>query len=146
MARSLPDGREAAFIAAQRVAHLATADAAGEPSLVPVCYAWDGTRFFTPIDEKPKRRDRPLRRVQNIEASGRAALVFDHYEEDWGRLGWVLVRGSAALLAPGAPGHAEAVALLRARYPQYRAMALESAPLIAITPERVTSWGRLPDG
>ncbi|HEU5423329.1 MAG TPA: TIGR03668 family PPOX class F420-dependent oxidoreductase [Nitrolancea sp.] len=146
MARSLPDGREAAFIAAQRVAHLATAGAHGEPSLVPVCYAWDGARFFTPIDEKPKRRDRPLRRVRNVEATGRAALVFDHYEEDWDRLGWVLVHGAAEMLAPGAPGHTEAVALLRARYPQYRAMALEAAPLIAITPEQVTSWGRLSVG
>ena len=146
MDRAVLSRRQEAFIRRGRLAHLATVDAAGEPFVVPVCYAWDGERFYTPIDEKPKRRDRPLRRVRNVEATGRAALVFDHYEEDWDRLGWVLVRGAAEMLAPGAPGHTEAVALLRARYPQYRAMALEAAPLIAITPEQVTSWGRLSVG
>jgi hypothetical protein len=44
---------------------------------------------------------------------------------------------------PGEAGHAEAVALLRERYPQYRDMALEQAPLIAVMPERVRSWGAL---
>lgn len=132
-----------AFIEAARVGYLATVDAQGEPSVVPVCYAFDGERFSTPIDEKPKRRDRPLRRVRNIEETGRASLVIDHYDEDWSRLGWVLVRGRAEVVQPGEPGHAEAVALLRARYPQYREMALESAPIIALTPERVRSWGEL---
>ena len=137
------DARQRAFIDAARVGRLATVDARGEPSVVPICYAYDGARFYSPIDEKPKRRDRPLRRVRNVGETGRATLVIDHYEEDWARLGWVLVRGRAALLEPGAPGHPEAVALLRARYPQYRAMALESAPIITLTPERIRSWGDL---
>ena len=141
--RARPDEREEAFIASQRVAHLATADPNGEPSVVPICYAWDGARFYSPIDEKPKRRDRLLRRVRNVEATGRASLVFDHDEEDWGRIGWVLVRGAAVMLPPGAPGHAEAVVLLRRRYLQYRAMSLETAPLLTLTPDHVTSWGNL---
>ena len=133
---------EAAFVAGQRVARLATSDASGRPHVVPVCYAWDGARFVTPLDEKPKRvPDAALRRVRNIEARHEAALVIDHYEDDWARLGYVLAEGSADMLPPGAPDHAELVALLRARYPQYQAMALEIRPLLVLTPQRITSWG-----
>ena len=138
------DDRERAFVASRRVARLATVDARGEPYLVPVCFAYDGTRFLTPIDEKPKRGDRPLKRVRNIQATGRAALLFDHYDDaDWSRLAWVMVRGAAAVWEPDHPDHAGAVALLRARYRQYAAMALEALPVIAVTPRRIMSWGAL---
>lgn len=133
---------EVAFAAEQRVARLATADADGHPHVVPVCYAWDGARFVTPLDEKPKRvADRALRRVRNIEARHEAALVIDRYDDDWSRLGYLLVRGRADLLEPDQADHQSLVALLRARYPQYRAMALESRLLLTVTPNRVTSWG-----
>ncbi|MDI3340086.1 MAG: TIGR03668 family PPOX class F420-dependent oxidoreductase [Sphaerobacter sp.] len=143
MAATPASARERAFIDRQRVGRLATVDPRGAPSVIPVCYAYDGMYFYTPIDEKPKRRDRPLRRVRNVEATGRAALVIDRYTEDWSRLGWVHARGRAWLLHPGAAGHAAAVALLRDRYPQYRAMALEAAPIIVLAPDRITSWGVL---
>ena len=133
---------ETAFVAEQRVARLATADAEGHPYVVPVCYAWDGARFVTPLDEKPKRvGDRALRRVRNIEARHEAALVIDRYDDDWSRLGYLLVQGRADLMAPDAPDHAQLLALLRERYPQYRAMALETRPLLIVTPNRVTAWG-----
>jgi coenzyme F420-0:L-glutamate ligase/coenzyme F420-1:gamma-L-glutamate ligase len=134
--------QEIAFVQAQRAARLATADAAGHPHVVPVCYAFDGRRFYTPLDEKPKRAgDRALRRVRNIEARGEASLLIDRYDDDWSRLGYVLVHAHAELLEPDHPDHAAALALLRERYVQYRAMALEARPIIALTPERVSSWG-----
>jgi PPOX class probable F420-dependent enzyme len=133
---------EAAFVREQRVARLATANEQGTPHVVPVCYAFDGARFYTPLDEKPKRAsDRALRRVRNIEARGEAALVIDRYDDDWSKLGYVLVTGKARLLEPGEPGHAEALALLRARYPQYQTMALETRAVIALTLASVASWG-----
>jgi PPOX class probable F420-dependent enzyme len=133
---------EAAFVQEQRVARLATADAQGHPHVVPVCYAFDGTRFYTPLDEKPKRVEvRQLRRVRNIEARHEAALLIDRYADDWSQLGYVLVEGAASLLEPGANLHAQACALLRARYPQYATMQLERLPIIVITPQAVTSWG-----
>src|ERR1700726_4646615 len=93
---------EAQFVQAQRVAHLATSDEEGHPYVVPVCYAFDGERFYTPLDEKPKRVEtNKLRRVRNIEARHEAALLFDQYDEDWSRLGYILVQGRADLLAPG---------------------------------------------
>jgi PPOX class probable F420-dependent enzyme len=133
---------EEAFAAQQRVARLATSDAEGHPHVVPVCYVWDGARFVTPLDEKPKRvGDRALRRVRNIEARHEAALVIDRYDDDWSRLGYLLARGRADLLPPDASDHAELVALLRARYPQYQAMALEQRPLLTLIPDQITSWG-----
>src|SRR5437660_11970075 len=101
---------EAAFVLAQRVARLATADADGHPHVVPVCYAFDGSRFYTPLDEKPKRvEQRRLRRVRNIEARHEAMLLIDRYDEDWSRLGYVQVYGHAALLMPGEASHADAL-------------------------------------
>ena len=44
-----------AFIKKLAVARLATADAAGRPSVVPVCFVLVGGYFYTPIDEKRKR-------------------------------------------------------------------------------------------
>jgi len=133
---------EATFVHAQRVARLATADADGHPHVVPVCYAFDGARFYTPLDEKPKRvAGSELRRVRNIEARHEASLLVDQYDDDWSRLGYVLVHGRADVLMPEDAAHAHALVLLRERYHQYRTMALETLPVIVITPDRVVSWG-----
>lgn len=132
------------FVEAGRVGRLATVDPRGAPHVVPVCYALDGASLFITIDEKPKRTDRPLQRLRNIAANPAAALVVDRYDEDWRRLGWVMLRGRAEILRSGAE-HAAAQALLRTRYPQLRAMALEALPVIAIRIDRVTDWGDLSD-
>jgi coenzyme F420-0:L-glutamate ligase/coenzyme F420-1:gamma-L-glutamate ligase len=133
---------QAAFVHAQRVARLATADARGRPHVVPVCYAWDEAHFYTPLDEKPKRTDpRRLRRVRNLAANPQASLLVDHYEDDWSRLGYVLAQGTARLAEPGEPEHTTGVRLLRERYPPYQAMALDVLPLIVLTPERISAWG-----
>lgn len=136
--------REAQFVQEQRVAHLATSDEVGHPYVVPVCYAFDGERFYTPLDEKPKLVEaNKLRRVRNIEARHEAALVIDRYAEDWSQLGYILVQGRAGLLTLDDALHAHALRLLRARYPQYHTMNLETQRVIVITPTRVTSWGYL---
>ncbi len=136
---------EIAFVQAQKVARLATADAEGHPHLVPVCYAFDGTRFYTPLDEKPKRvNESKLRRVRNIVARHEASLLIDRYDDvDWSRLGYVLVHGRAELMGPEDESHAQALRLLRERYVQYRSMALETRTVIAITPDSVVSWGNI---
>jgi PPOX class probable F420-dependent enzyme len=109
---------------------------------VPVCYAFDGRRFYTPLDEKPKRvEESKLPRVRNIVESHEASLLIDQYDDDWSRLGYVLVHGRAELVGPEEAGHTEALRLLRERYVQYRSIALESRPVIVIMPERVVSWG-----
>ena len=133
---------EITFVQRQRVARLATADADGNPHVIPVCYAFDGMRFYTPLDEKPKNvAVSKLRRVRNITVRPQVALVIDQYDDDWSRLGYVLVHGQANLLPPEDELHAHALVLLRERYMQYRLMALQEYPVITITPARIISWG-----
>jgi PPOX class probable F420-dependent enzyme len=132
---------EAGFARDQRVARLATADVEGRPHVIPVCYAFDGARFYTPLDEKPKRVSvTQLKRVRNIQARHEVALVIDRYTDDWSQLAWLRIVGRADLLAPDDTGHAGAVALLRERYLQYQTMALEQSQIVALTPTAVASW------
>lgn len=133
------------FLDSGRVAHLATADAAGAPHVVPVCYAVAESSLYITIDEKPKRRDVPLKRLRNIMANPSVAVTVDRWDEDWTRLAWLMLRGHADILPDGAE-HDAAQALLRARYPQYRGMDLAPLPVIALRISRVTSWGRLDAG
>jgi len=129
------------FAAESRVARLATVDETGSPHVVPVCYATDGRAYYSPLDAKPKRRPvTGLKRVRNIRANPRVALLIDHYEEDWARLRFVMVQGRAELLAGGNEWKA-ARTLLEAKYPQYRALPLPpEAPVIKIVPDRIVRW------
>jgi PPOX class probable F420-dependent enzyme len=136
------DERARGFLERQRVAHLATADGVGAPHVVPVCFALVGDELYVSIDEKPKRSaPMQLRRLRNIAENPQVAVVADMYDDDdWTRLGFVLVHGRARVLNVGEE-HRLALAALRGKYAQYRAMALEERPVIAISVERVTSWG-----
>lgn len=137
--------REKLFLDARRVGHLATADRAGEPHVVPVCYAVTDNAAYITIDEKPKTGDvTRMKRLRNIAGNPSVALVVDRYDENWSRLAWVMLRGAAEILTGGAE-HAAAQTLLRSRYPQYRAMRLEELPVIAIRVARVANWGKLDD-
>ena len=134
-----------AFLHQARVGHLATASADGVPHVVPVCFVFDGTCFYSAIDAKPKRvPGSKLRRLQNIQANPRASFLVDRYDEDWRRLRYVLVFGRAEILESG-PAYERALALLREKYAQYRTMTgFGQGPVIRLTPERVTSWSARP--
>ena len=141
MSAELPPAA-AELLRESRVARLGTADRAGQPLVVPVCYVFDGHACFSAIDAKPKRvAPRALRRVRNIADNPQVSLVVDRYGEDWSQLRWVIVQGRADILGEG-PERALAVDLLRAKYPQYRAMGLDrdTAIVIRISPERTTFW------
>ena len=134
------------FLDTQRVARLATADAAGRPHVVPVCYALIASTVYFTIDEKPKKHaGARLKRLANLRENPFAALVVDRYDEDWTRLGWVMVQGRAEVLEAG-PEHDLAQAGLRARYPQLAAMRIKALPVVAVRVDDATSWGRLDDG
>ena len=133
---------EQRFLQAHRVARLATTDADGQPYVVPICYAFDGVYVYSALDEKPKSVEpTQLKRVRNILANPRVALVIDDYAEDWSSLAFLQLRGRADLLPAGTEVHAGAVHLLRAKYPQYGAMAIDQQPILRITPEAISSWG-----
>jgi PPOX class probable F420-dependent enzyme len=131
------------FLAQQRVAHLATADSRAVPHVVPVCFAILDMTLYITIDEKPKRHPATaLKRLRNIAENPAVAVVADRYDENWARLGWVMLRGHADILAEGTE-HQAAQALLRSRYPQLGAMQIAEHPVIAVRIERTTSWGNL---
>jgi coenzyme F420-0:L-glutamate ligase / coenzyme F420-1:gamma-L-glutamate ligase len=135
---------QAAFAEAQRAGRLATADRAGQPHVVPVCYAYMDGSFYIALDAKPKRvAHERLKRVRNILDNPQVALVIDRYDEDWSALAYLLVRGSAALLPPGDLEHTRTVELLRARYPQYHAMPIDQQPTIVIRIDSVVAWGAI---
>lgn len=138
---------ERAFAEHRRVARLATADAAGTPHVIPICYALIGNCIYFVIDEKPKRTRHGLRRLRNIAENPRVALVIDEYDEDWSRLAFLLVQGHAATVTDGEE-YATVLGRLRSRYPQYQAMPLLLAthPMIRITAERHHMWRALPGG
>ncbi len=131
------------FVDHARVARLATADADGVPHLVPVCFAIAMSRLYITIDEKPKQASgRAMKRIRNILENPAVAVLVDRYDDDWTRLGWVMLRGRAEILDAG-PEHAAAQALLKARYLQLAAMRIEQEPVIAVAIEKVTHWGNL---
>lgn len=119
------------------VVRLATVGEDGRPHLVPVTFAVHRGSVYTAVDHKPKST-RDLRRLANVRANPRVALLADHYEDDWTRLWWVRVDGRAAVVADAAR-MAEPVRLLVDRYPQYRDHPPEG-PVIAITIESWTGW------
>src|SRR5438105_11653895 len=135
------DDRAWRYLADHRVARLATTDATGRPSVVPICYAGDGRAIYSALDQKPKRvAPGALKRVRNLLAHPEVALLVDDYSEDWSQLAYLLVRGHAELLEPGTPDHAVAVDLLRAKYAQYQTMPIEAQPIICIRPTRCYLW------
>jgi PPOX class probable F420-dependent enzyme len=133
--------------ASVRVARLATVDPDGRPHLVPFTFAL-GSRgrgagsgledhIYSAVDAKPKS-SADLRRLRNIRANPRVAVLADHYEDDWDGLWWVRADGQAAILDDPAT-MAPALALLAGRYPQYRAHP-PAGPVISIRVDRWTGW------
>jgi PPOX class probable F420-dependent enzyme len=128
------------MLATARVGRLATVDAAGQPLVVPVCFALLGERLYWAVDGKPKQT-RNLRRLRNIGVNPRVSLVVDEWDEDWQRLRWVIVEGNAAEVHD--PGErTRALDALVAKYPQYARMQLSTVAdaVVAIAPARVIAW------
>ncbi len=144
--RHMLSHHERRFLSAQRVGHLATADGRAIPHVVPVCFTISQGTLYITIDEKPKRvAGAALKRVRNIERNPMVAIMVDRYDEDWTRLGWVMLRGRAEILRAGTE-HDRAQELLRSRYHQLVAMQIADRPVIAVRLERVKSWGDLSVG
>jgi PPOX class probable F420-dependent enzyme len=120
-----------------RVGRLATVSPDGRPHLVPLCFALDGDALYSAVDEKPKRSKR-LKRLENIRNHPHVAVIVDHYEEDWTRLWWVRLDGTARVLEDGSERE-HGLALLRSKYEQYRREP-PTGGVIAIRVERWRGW------
>lgn len=141
------------FLENARVGHLSTADSQGKPYVVPVVFVVDEGRIYTPIDGKKKGDPQRLQRIRNIQENPQVGFIVDRYEEDWSKLGYVFIRGSATVLGGQdiegevAEGREfrRSVLLLREKYPQYQSVSLGGPEglMIRITPESCSAWGRL---
>lgn len=106
-----------ARLTAARIARLATVGADMRPHVVPVTFGMSGDRLVIGIDQKPKSTTK-LRRLRNIMENPRAAVLVDHYDDDWTRLWWVRADGGAKVVTEGGLRDT-AVELLVAKYRQY---------------------------
>jgi PPOX class probable F420-dependent enzyme len=132
-----------AMLREARVGRLGTADGAGRPLVVPVCFALEGAALYSAVDDKPKRT-RALRRLRNVAENPQACLLVDVWDEDWTRLAWVSVEGRAEVLA-GGTDFVRALEGLRAKYPQYRTMNLErDGAVLRVQLDRVRCWRAAP--
>jgi PPOX class probable F420-dependent enzyme len=119
------------------VARLATVDPQGRPHVVPICFVIEGETLYTAVDQKPKRTRR-LRRLRNVEANPRVEVLIDHYEDDWSKLWWVRLRGTARIV-----DDRRALELLAAKYPQYAADPPAGPVLVVVIEERI-EWTMSP--
>lgn len=125
------------------MARLATTDPDGRPHLVPIVFALAGETLYSAVDRKPKR-SRTLRRIENARARPDVTVLVDHYEEDWTRLWWIRLRGRARVL-DGGEERERALALLAAKYPQYRSDPPDG-PVLAVTVTEVRDWAATEGG
>jgi PPOX class probable F420-dependent enzyme len=128
-------------VARARVGRLATLAAEGPPHLVPLCFALDGDTIYSAVDRKPKRTAR-LQRMADVQARPVATLLVDEYADDWTRLWWVRLRGSARVLEEGEERE-RALALLREKYEQYVEQPPDG-PVLALDVEEWRGWSATP--
>jgi PPOX class probable F420-dependent enzyme len=118
-----------------RVARLATVAADGRPRVVPCCFVVHGDVVYSAVDEKPKSSP-DLARLKDMAVHPDVTFIVDQYTEDWDDVWWARVRGRARMA--GGDEEATAVALLRAKYPQYQSHQL--ARVVAVDITEVRGW------
>lgn len=120
-----------------RSATLGTVDERGRPHLVPIVFAYSDGCLYTAVDRKPKTTRR-LKRLRNIEVNPQVSVLVDHYTDDWTRLWWVRLDGTARVIGSG-PAFGEAVGLLAAKYRPYTSQP-PPGPVIEIRIEHMRGW------
>jgi PPOX class probable F420-dependent enzyme len=113
---------------------LSTIESDGSPHSVPVVFVIQNGSIVSPIDNKPKRGG-DLRRVRNLAADPRATLLVDHWDEDWTRLGWVMIRGRVEVHPIGAASE-----MLQDRFSQYTEEMTPGERALFLTPTRISWW------
>lgn len=123
------------------VARLATVESDGQPHVLPICFVVSGDTLYSIVDGKPKRNPLSLARLRNIAANPRATVVADRYDRDWTRLAWAMLAGRASLVEEDRE-YEDAVALLAAKYPQYRAAQFTRStnPMLELRIDQVRYW------
>ena len=127
--------RELSFIKKMGVARVATADAGGMPHVVPVCPLVEGSRIYFASESSAKK-------VQNIKANPKIAIVFDEYHDSWRGLKGVMFRGRARLV--DRKMFTRIRSKLYKKYPKYEsdaALEFGESCVIEVTPGGKVAWG-----
>jgi PPOX class probable F420-dependent enzyme len=136
-----------AIVERATVARLATINAAGHPSLVPVVFACLDGAIWSPVDGKAKRTS-DLKRLDNVARHPRCALLIDRYDSDWQKLWWLRIDCDATVHspAPNDPIVARVERALRAKYSQYETVPPLRSPvrLIELRPVARAAWAGEP--
>jgi nitroimidazol reductase NimA-like FMN-containing flavoprotein (pyridoxamine 5'-phosphate oxidase superfamily) len=127
--------KESKFIGDQNVGRVATVDKKGMPHNVPVCPVLDRGKvyFATEIDAK---------KVKNIRANPRIAMVFDVYSDSWKKLRGVMLQCKAGIVDEG--DFEKIRKKLYRKYPQYEKEAPidpEDSVIVELQPVKKFSWG-----
>ena len=131
------------YISKKRIAHFATCDSKGAPTVIPICFVYHSGIVYTPLDKKPKKiLPTKLKRVKNILENPFVSLVVDEYNENWKMLSYIMIQGSASLIDHGEE-YKNALQMLCEKYNQYREMNLDELglPVIKIVSNKIISWG-----
>jgi nitroimidazol reductase NimA-like FMN-containing flavoprotein (pyridoxamine 5'-phosphate oxidase superfamily) len=126
---------ERAFINSQGVARISTVTEDGMPHNVPVCPLLDRGHIYVASEKTAKK-------MKNIEANPKAAIVFDVYRDSWKDLRGVMLQCDARVV-----GDADFKRLRRkfyTKYPKYKtysAIELEDSAIIELVPVNKFSWG-----
>lgn len=132
----MPEGELQQRFRDARVLRLSTANAAGQPHVVPATFAVVGDVVAIAVDHKPKRHSN-LKRLRNIQENPAVSLLVDHFDEDWERLWWVRADGQARVLENADAD--ELVQALLSKYDQYRDHR-PGGPVIRIQVSRWSGW------
>jgi PPOX class probable F420-dependent enzyme len=110
---------------------LATVHAERGVDAVPVVFVVDGDRVLLPVDTVKAKTTTRLQRLANLAHDPRCVLLVDHYDDDWSRLWWVRVHGTATVVE----GRDEALTA----FPQYQEVVTVAATIV-LTPGLVSGW------
>jgi len=136
---ALDPDEQRARVTVARVARLATLRADGTARLVPITFVLLDGLVCSAVDEvKPKRSTR-LARLADVRRDPRAAVLVDHYAEDWTQLWWVRIDGTAVVHEAGELADRARTALA-SKYPPYAAAAPTGGAVLVLTPNRWAGW------
>jgi len=135
---TLDPGEQRALATMARVARLATLRADGTARLVPITFVLLNGLVCSAVDEVKPKRSTQLARLADVRRDPRAAVLVDHYAEDWAQLWWVRIDGTAAVHETGELAD-QARTALAAKYPPY-ATAPPGGAVLVLTPSRWTGW------
>ncbi|MFX1286838.1 MAG: pyridoxamine 5'-phosphate oxidase family protein [Promethearchaeota archaeon] len=79
------------FLKEGRVLRIATIDKRGFPCIAPFCYWIQDNSVY--ILTRPETKT-----VRNLRKNAEAAILIDHYDEDWSQLKFCMIKGKTALI------------------------------------------------